>query len=168
MVRKQAIDEEGIDDDQDEREEAGDAEGILDGNALVDGVRVLEGVIAEGEVLVIWFKGVEDPEADDAGTVQWLEERLPGGGRPTLRSRSRKCSWKKVSESGLRGETRTYEMTTRGRSGRLENGNLAGISIFRVEERNQLNPPAKRKLQLRLIACARSALITRRSKCTEK
>lgn len=54
-MREQAIDEKGIDDDQDEWEEAGDAEGILDGNALVDGVRVLEGDVAEGEVLVVRF-----------------------------------------------------------------------------------------------------------------
>lgn len=73
MVREQAIDEKGIDDDQDEREKAGDAEGILDGNALVDGVRVLEGDVAEREVLVVRFEGVENPEADDTGTVDKLE-----------------------------------------------------------------------------------------------
>lgn len=80
-MREQAIDEKGIDDDQDEREKAGDAEGILDGNALVDGVRVLEGDVAEREVLVVRFEGVEDPEADDTGTVDESEGESSRRGR---------------------------------------------------------------------------------------
>lgn len=80
-MREQAIDEESIDDDQDEWEEAGDAEGILDGNALMDGVRVLEGDVAEGEVLVVRLQGVEDPEANDTDTVEELEEGPCSRGR---------------------------------------------------------------------------------------
>lgn len=40
-----AIDEEGVDDDQDEREGAGDAEGIVHRNAFVDGIWILQGVV---------------------------------------------------------------------------------------------------------------------------
>lgn len=67
-VGEDAIDEEGVDDDQDEGECAGDAEGVGDWDALVDGVGVLQGIILQGKVLVVRFEGVEDGEADHAGT----------------------------------------------------------------------------------------------------
>lgn len=69
VVREEAIEEEGVDDYEDEGEEAGDGEGVGYGDAFVDGVGVLEGDVSEGEVLVVGFNGVEDEEADDAGTV---------------------------------------------------------------------------------------------------
>lgn len=55
MVREQAIEKEGVDYDEDEREEAGNAEGVLDRDALVDSVGILEGDVVEGEVLVVRF-----------------------------------------------------------------------------------------------------------------
>jgi hypothetical protein len=58
VVGEQPIDEESVDDDQDERESTGDAEGVVDGDALVYGVGILEGDILEGEVLVEGFDGV--------------------------------------------------------------------------------------------------------------
>jgi len=70
VVGKQAIEEEGINDDEGEREGTGDAESVGDGDALVDGVGVLERDVGEGEVLMVGFDGVEDPEADDAGTME--------------------------------------------------------------------------------------------------
>lgn len=74
-----AIDEEGVDNDQDEGEGAGDAEGVGDWDALVDGVGVLQGVVLEGKVLVVGFEGVEDGEADHAGTG-WVSGSMGGGG----------------------------------------------------------------------------------------
>lgn len=74
VVREEAIEEEGVDDDEDKGEEAGDGEGVGDWDALVHGVWVLEGDVCEGEVLVEGFDGVEDEEADDTGAVDLLEE----------------------------------------------------------------------------------------------
>lgn len=39
----------------------------MDWDALVDRIRVLEGDVVEREVLVVWLKGVQDPEADHTG-----------------------------------------------------------------------------------------------------
>lgn len=69
MVREQAIDPEGVDNDQDQGKDARDGKSEGDRNTLVHGVRVLEGDVAEGEVLVEWLDGVEDVEANDASTV---------------------------------------------------------------------------------------------------
>lgn len=55
MVGEQAIEEESIDDDKREREEAGDAEGVLNRDALVDGVGILEGDVVQRKVLVVRF-----------------------------------------------------------------------------------------------------------------
>jgi hypothetical protein len=68
VVGEQAIEEEGVDDNEDERKGTGNAEGVGDWDALVDGVGILERDVGEGKVLVVGFDGVEDPEADDAGT----------------------------------------------------------------------------------------------------
>lgn len=74
IVREQAIDKEGVGYNQGQGECAGNAEGVGDGDALVYGVRILDGDVLEGEVLVVWFHGIEDPEADDTGTnsVSWV------------------------------------------------------------------------------------------------
>lgn len=66
-MREEAIDEEGVDDDEGEREGTGDTKGVCDWDALVDSVWILEGVVLEREVLVVGFNGVEDPEADHTG-----------------------------------------------------------------------------------------------------
>lgn len=73
IVREQAIDEEGVDYNQGQGESAGDAEGVGDGDALVHGVGVLDGDVLEGEVLVVGFDGIDDPESDHTGTdtVSW-------------------------------------------------------------------------------------------------
>lgn len=63
-MRKEAIEEEGIEDNQAQREYAGDTEGDGNGDSLVLGVGVLEGGVGEGEVLVEGFDAIEDPEAD--------------------------------------------------------------------------------------------------------
>lgn len=68
IVREQAIDEEGVDYNQGQGESAGDAEGVGDGDALVHGVGVLDGDVLEGEVLMVGFDGIDDPESDHAGT----------------------------------------------------------------------------------------------------
>jgi hypothetical protein len=70
VVGEQAIEEEGVDDNEDERKSTGNAEGVGDGDALVDGVRILERDVGEGKVLVVGFDGVEDREADDTGTSE--------------------------------------------------------------------------------------------------
>lgn len=67
-MREEAIEEEGVDDDEKEGEEAGDGEGIYDWDAFVDGVGVLEGGACKGEVLVVGLDRVEDEEADYTGT----------------------------------------------------------------------------------------------------
>lgn len=46
----------------------------------MNGVGILEGDILEGEVLVVGFDGVEDPEADYAGTSsieEWRSVQFP-------------------------------------------------------------------------------------------
>ena len=55
MVGKEAIEQEGIDDDQDQGEETRYAECVLNRDALMHSIRVLKGNIAEGEVLVERF-----------------------------------------------------------------------------------------------------------------
>lgn len=68
-MRKEAIEEEGIEDNQAQREYAGDTEGDGNGDSLVLGVGVLEGGVGEGEVLVEGFDAIEDPEADYTRTA---------------------------------------------------------------------------------------------------
>jgi hypothetical protein len=65
VVRKQPIDEERVDGDDGEGEQAGDAEGGPNRDALVGGIGVLEGLVLQREVLVIRFGVVEDVENDD-------------------------------------------------------------------------------------------------------
>lgn len=100
----------------------------------MDGVGILERDVGEGKVLVVGFDGVEDPEADDAGT----REGQRGSGRAVERvlvyshqdhvvgdvANGHRLVWHSAGE-----KKQTHEMTTRGRSRRLENGNLAGISM---------------------------------------
>lgn len=69
MVREQAIDEESIDDYENEWEETGDAKGVLNRDALVDRIGILEGVVVEGEMLVVWFEGVEDEESNHTSAI---------------------------------------------------------------------------------------------------
>ena len=72
MVRKQAIDKQGVEDDDDEWESTGDAEGVRHGNAFMYGVRILDGDVIEGEVLVKGLDRVENREASNAGTVSMV------------------------------------------------------------------------------------------------
>jgi hypothetical protein len=69
IVRKQAIDEQGVDDNEDQWETAGYAYGIGHGDAFMYGVRILDGDVVEGEVLVVRLNRVENGEAGNAGTV---------------------------------------------------------------------------------------------------
>lgn len=70
MVGEQAIEEKGVDDNEDEGKGTGYAEGVGDRDAFVDGVGVLKRDVGEGKVLVVGFDGVEDPEADNAGAIE--------------------------------------------------------------------------------------------------
>lgn len=69
MVRKQAIDDQGVDNNEDEWESSGDAEGISHGDAFMYGIRILDGDVVEGEVLVEGLDLVENREADSADTI---------------------------------------------------------------------------------------------------
>lgn len=69
IVREQAINEQGVDDNESEWESTGDAEGIGHGDAFMDGVRILNGCVGEGEVLVERLNRVENREAGNAGPV---------------------------------------------------------------------------------------------------
>lgn len=75
MMGEQAIDEERVDDDQGEGKGSGDTEGVGDWNTFVDSVRVLKGVVLEGEVLVVRFEGIKNPKADYAG-AEWSQFRF--------------------------------------------------------------------------------------------
>lgn len=81
MVRENAIKEQRIDDYQSGREGAGYTEGVGDRDSLVDGVRILEGGVGEGEVLVVGLDGVKDPKTDYTGTgfrVSGATRWIPG------------------------------------------------------------------------------------------
>ena len=51
MMRQEAVEQERIYNDDDGGYQAGYAHGCLHGNALVNGIRVLEGDVLQGEVL---------------------------------------------------------------------------------------------------------------------
>lgn len=72
MVRKQAIDKQGVEDDENEWESTGDAEGVRHGNTFMYGVRILDGDVGEGEVLVEGLDRVENGEAGNAGTISMV------------------------------------------------------------------------------------------------
>lgn len=72
VVRKQSVDEESVNEDDGEGGHARDTERHPHRDALMDGIRILEGFVLEGERLMIRFDGVDDVESDDAGTVWQL------------------------------------------------------------------------------------------------
>lgn len=69
IVRKQAIDEQGVDDNKNQWENAGYAYGIGHRDPFMYGIRILDGDVVEGEVLVVGLDLVENGEAGNTGTV---------------------------------------------------------------------------------------------------
>jgi hypothetical protein len=69
VVREEAVDDESVDYDDAGGDDAGEEEAEGDGDAFVDCVGVLEGVVLLGEGLVEGFDAVEDVEADEEGSV---------------------------------------------------------------------------------------------------
>lgn len=65
-MREQTVNEQRIHRNYDEGGDAGDEQGCLNRNALVDGIRVLDGYVSQREMLVIGFDGIENVETNNA------------------------------------------------------------------------------------------------------
>jgi hypothetical protein len=68
-MREQTVNEQRINCDYDEGGNAGDEQGCLDRNALVDGIRVLDVYVSQREMLVIGFDGIENVETSNATAI---------------------------------------------------------------------------------------------------
>lgn len=124
MVRVEAVDDEGVQsDDEGGREDSDDVEGG-EGDALVGGVGVLQGDVCEGEGLVEGLDGVEgeeeDGEEDDEEVVDDVA-RFVGG---------------QLAMCGIgvrrKGEGETHETRTRQRRGSLGAAEYVRSIVLRV------------------------------------
>lgn len=62
---EEAIDDEGVDGNDDGGSQDGDYAQVEDGDALLDGILVVECVVLQREFLVVGFDGIEGVEGDD-------------------------------------------------------------------------------------------------------
>lgn len=70
MVRKEAIDKEGVDQDDHHGKTTGKCDGLADRDGFVYGVRILKGDIIQGEVLMVRLDRVKDIESDHERAVK--------------------------------------------------------------------------------------------------
>lgn len=65
MTRKESIDEQSVYSDDKSRDQSIQDKEERYGNSFVHSVGVLESVVAEGKVLVVWFDGIESVEGEE-------------------------------------------------------------------------------------------------------
>ena len=68
-MREQAVDNDRVEDDSDDREAARYGESHGHGNSFVHGIWILQGVVSERKVLVERFDFVDDEESNDEGSA---------------------------------------------------------------------------------------------------
>jgi hypothetical protein len=68
-MREQTVNEQRIHCNYGEGDNAGDEQGFLDRNALVDGIGILDGYVSQREMLVIGLDGIENVETRNASAI---------------------------------------------------------------------------------------------------
>lgn len=90
MVGEEAVDEEGVDHDNDGGEDAGEEEAEGDGDAFGVGVGVLERVVLLGEGLVEGLDAVEEVEGNEEDAVCLVRVLYAERGKPSC---ALQCVW---------------------------------------------------------------------------
>ena len=68
LMREDAVDDEGVESDNDNRNDSTDGQGETNADPLFHCKGILKGIVLEGEMLVKRFNGVERVEDDDQST----------------------------------------------------------------------------------------------------
>ena len=68
-MREQSIHYQGIDCDDNARKDGSKHKRKIDSNSLLFGIRVLDGIVAQREMLVIWLDSVKGVEAKNENSI---------------------------------------------------------------------------------------------------